>query len=117
MAILRAAAGRDARNKALSDLVGELATRSENFRIRWAAHEVAFHRTGLKRLHHPVVGELELNYEGMELTADVGLTLFVYSAEPGSVSAERLGLLASWALSEDEEARLTATESAASDAG
>jgi transcriptional regulator with XRE-family HTH domain len=116
VAILRAAAGRDPHDKALSDLVGELATRSEDFRVRWAAHEVAFHRTGFKRLHHPVVGDLELNYEGMELTADVGLTLFVYSAEPGSVSAERLALLASWALSEDREAKEAAAASADSPA-
>jgi transcriptional regulator with XRE-family HTH domain len=116
VAILRAAAGRDPHDKALSDLVGELAMRSEDFRVRWAAHEVAFHRTGFKRLHHPVVGDLELNYEGMELTADVGLTLFVYSAEPGSVSAERLALLASWALSEDREAKEAAAASADSPA-
>jgi transcriptional regulator with XRE-family HTH domain len=111
--ILRAEAGRDPHDKALSDLVGELATRSEDFRVRWAAHDVAFHRTGFKRLRHPVVGELELDYEGMELTADVGLTLFAYSAEPGSVSAERLALLASLASRSSDRAQLAAAAAVA----
>ncbi|NIJ05482.1 helix-turn-helix transcriptional regulator [Frigoribacterium faeni] len=116
VAILRAEAGRDPHDRALSDLVGELATRSEDFRVRWAAHDVAFHRTGFKRVHHPVVGRLDLDFEGMELTADVGLTVFVYSAEPGTVSAERLALLASWALSEAGEAKEAAVQSPAPDA-
>jgi MmyB-like transcription regulator ligand binding domain len=60
VAILRAAAGRDPYDKRLTDLVGELSTRSEEFRVRWAAHNVKFHRTGSKRLHHPIVGELTL---------------------------------------------------------
>ena len=54
----------------LSDLVGELSTRSDAFRTWWAAHNVRYHQTGTKRLHHPVVGDLELSYEVMELAAD-----------------------------------------------
>ena len=68
----RPAATRYDRN--LSDLIGELSTRSDEFRVRWAAHNVRFHRTGTKRLHHPVVGELELRYETLDLAADDGLT-------------------------------------------
>ncbi|MDQ0238473.1 hypothetical protein J2S94_000540 [Arthrobacter bambusae] len=97
MATLRSYAGRQPHNKGLSDLVGELATRSEEFRTRWAAHNVRFHRTGIKRMHHPVVGDLELSYEAMELPANPGWTMFAYTAEPGSASDERLKLLASWA--------------------
>lgn len=97
VAVLRAEAGRDPYDRALSDLIGQLSTRSEEFRIRWAAHNVKFHQTGTKRLHHPIVGELSLTYEALELTADPGQRLLVYTAEPGSPSQEALDLLASWA--------------------
>jgi hypothetical protein len=96
VALLRAEAGRDPYDRALSDLIGELSTRSETFRTRWAAHNVRFHRSGVKHLHHPVVGDLTLAFESMELTADVGLRLNAYSAEPGSASEDALNLLASW---------------------
>jgi transcriptional regulator with XRE-family HTH domain len=105
VAHLRSQAGRNPYDRGLSDLVGELSTRSAEFRTRWAAHNVRFHQTGTKRLHHPVVGDLELSYEGMELAADDGLTLHVYTAEPGSRSAEALRLLGSWAATLDEERR------------
>jgi hypothetical protein len=94
--VLRAEAGRDPFDRDLSDLVGELSTRSEPFRTWWAAHNVRHHQTGSKRLHHPTVGDLELDYEVMQLSADSGLLLAVFSAEPGSRSAEALDLLASW---------------------
>jgi transcriptional regulator with XRE-family HTH domain len=96
VALLRSEAGLDPYDPNLSDLIGELSTRSEIFRVRWAAHDVRRHRTGTKRLHHPVVGELLLAYESMELTADPGLRLNAYSAEPGSPSQDALNLLASW---------------------
>lgn len=96
VANLRAEAGRNPHDRALIDLVGELSTRSEPFRKWWAAHNVRNHQTGRKRLHHPTVGDLELEYEVMELTADPGLRLAIFSAEPGSRSAEALDLLASW---------------------
>jgi transcriptional regulator with XRE-family HTH domain len=95
-AILRSAAGRDPYNRDLSDLVGELATQSEAFRTRWAAHNVRFHNTGVKHLKHPVVGELQLSYTRLDLAADPGLTIFTYTAEPGSRSDEALKLLGSW---------------------
>lgn len=95
--IMRAEAGRDPHDKGLQDLVGELSTRSETFRRLWAAHNVRQHGAGTKRFHHPVVGELTLAYEELAITAEPGQVLMVYSAEPGSPSAERLALLASWA--------------------
>ena len=70
--------------------------RSAEFRMRWAAHNVRFHQTGIKRLHHPVVGELSLSYETMELSADSGLNMAVYTAEAGSASQDSLDILASW---------------------
>jgi transcriptional regulator with XRE-family HTH domain len=97
VAVLRGYAGREPHNRSPSDLIGELATRSDEFRTRWAAHNVRFHRTGLKRIHHPVVGDLELSYEAMELPANPGWTMFAYTSEPGSATEERLKLLASWA--------------------
>ncbi|MGC4946760.1 helix-turn-helix transcriptional regulator [Streptomyces sp. DT224] len=96
VAILRTEAGRDPYDKDLHDLVGELSTRSEEFRTRWGAHNVRHHGTGTKRFHHPVVGELTLAFEGLEMAAAPGLTLTVYAAEPGSASEEALRLLASW---------------------
>jgi transcriptional regulator with XRE-family HTH domain len=103
VAILRSEAGRDPYDRGLSDLVGELSTRSEDFRVRWATHDVRFHDTGVKKFHHPVVGDLTLTYESMELAADPGLTLFAYTAEAGSKSQEALNLLASWAATEEAE--------------
>jgi transcriptional regulator with XRE-family HTH domain len=97
VAILRSEAGRTPCDRGLTDLVGELSTRSDLFGALWAKHNVRFHDTGAKRLHHPVVGELHLTYETMQLTADTGLMLFAYSAEPGTRSEQALNLLASWA--------------------
>lgn len=105
VAILRAEAGRNPYDRALTDLIGELSTRSVPFRTRWAAHNVRFHRSGIKRFHHPAVGDLELNYEAMELPADPGLRILTYSAEPGSSSADGLQLLAAWAATLEEEHR------------
>ena len=101
VAILRSAAGRDPYNRELSDLVGELATQSEAFRTRWAQHNVRFHNTGIKRFNHPVVGELSLSFNRLDLAADPGLRLFTYTAEPGSRSEEALTLLGSWAATID----------------
>jgi hypothetical protein len=102
VAILRAEAGRDPYDRALTDLIGELSTRSEQFRIWWAAHDVRLHRTGVKHLHHPAVGDLTLAYESMELTADTGLRLNAYTAEPGTASEDALNLLASWTATEHQ---------------
>jgi low temperature requirement protein LtrA/transcriptional regulator with XRE-family HTH domain len=95
--ILRSEAGRDPYDKRLTDLIGELSTRSEDFRTLWAAHPVKLHRTGVKRLHHPIVGDLTLDFEMLDLPADSGQKMLLYCAEPASPSRERLDLLASWA--------------------
>jgi transcriptional regulator with XRE-family HTH domain len=97
VALLRGEAGRDPHNRDLTDLIGELATRSDQFRTWWAAHDVRLHRTGVKHLHHPVIGDLTLSYESMDLTADQGLRLNAYSATPGTADHDALSLLASWA--------------------
>ncbi|MFJ7051883.1 helix-turn-helix transcriptional regulator [Streptomyces albidoflavus] len=97
VAILRTEAGRNPHDKGLHDLVGELSTRSDAFRTRWGAHDVRHHGTGTKRFHHAAVGALTLAYEGLEMATEPGLTLTVYTAEPGSPSDEGLRLLASWA--------------------
>jgi len=105
VAILRAEAGRDPYDRRLSDLIGELSTRSEEFRVRWAAHNVKFHRTGTKRLHHPLVGDLTLAYEALELPGDTGQRINVYTAEPGSPSQQALDLLASWSADDARQHR------------
>lgn len=102
--ILRTAAGRNPYDRALSDLVGELSTRSEEFRTCWAAHNVRLHRTGDKLIRHPIVGRLELMYDILVLPADPGLTLLVYTAAPGTPTADSLALLATWAATDHERA-------------
>lgn len=104
VAAMRGEAGRNPYDRRLTDLVGELSTRSEVFRTLWAAHNVRFHRSGVKLLRHPVVGDLELTYEAFELPADPGLTLSTYTAEPGTPSADALRMLASWAVTADPPA-------------
>jgi transcriptional regulator with XRE-family HTH domain len=100
-AMLRLEAGRNPHDKALIELVGELSTRSELFRQRWASHDVQFHRTGQKRLRHPVVGQLDLDFESMELPSEPGLHLNVYTAAAGTPTADALKLLGSWVASQE----------------
>jgi len=101
VATLRGYAGRHPMDRSLTDLVGELVTRSDAFRSRWAAHNVRFHRTGVKRIQHPDVGALDLHYEAMELPANPEWFMFGYTAEPGSPTEERLRLLGSLAATHD----------------
>ena len=110
VAALRWAAGRDPHDRELSDLVGELATQSEAFRTRWATHNVRLHDTGVKHFRHPVVGDLHLTYNRLDLAADPGLTLFTFTAEPGSRSEETLRLLGSWAATVDAAEAMPATD-------
>jgi transcriptional regulator with XRE-family HTH domain len=102
VAVLRGEAGRNPNDRDLSDLVGELSTQSEEFRTRWARHDVRYHDAGNKRLHHPVVGDLELSFEVMTLVADPELTMFAFTAEPNSKSEQALNLLASWTATRNE---------------
>jgi transcriptional regulator with XRE-family HTH domain len=97
VALLRAEAGRNPYERGLSDLIGELSTRSEDFRVRWAAHNVRIHSSGVKRLHHSVVGDLDLSYESFPVPGDASQSMVTYVAEPGSASQDALSLLASWA--------------------
>ena len=105
VAIIRSAAGRDPHNRGIQDLVGELSTQSETFRTLWAQHDVRTHGTGMKRFNHPVVGELVLAFEELRITAEDGLALLIYTAEPGSESEQKLRLLASWAAPTTETER------------
>ena len=102
VAALRTEAGKNPHDRGLSDLVGELSTRSEEFATRWASQNVRFHRSGLKDIHHPIVGDLHLSFGVMDLPADPDLSLVIYSAEPGSASQDALYLLASWTVSDEQ---------------
>jgi transcriptional regulator with XRE-family HTH domain len=104
VATLRAEVGRNPYDKALSDLIGELSTRGDTFRQRWAQHKVRRHRAGAKRVNHPLVGQLTFTYETMELAADEGLYLIVCGTAPGSRDADALNLLASWNATDNAEA-------------
>ena len=99
VALLHVQAARQPQDKALTELIGELSTRSDQFGLRWARHDVRAHTTGTKRLHHPVAGPLELTFEVLMPAADEDQALVVYGAEPGSASEDGLRLLAGWAAS------------------
>ena len=103
IAILRAEAGRHPYDRKLSDLVGQLSTRSDQFRARWAAHNVQIHTTGMKLVHHPVVGDLDLPFESFPLAADLSQSLITYTAEPGSPTYDGILLLASYATSTNQQ--------------
>jgi transcriptional regulator with XRE-family HTH domain len=96
VAALRTEAGRNPYDRGLTDLVGELSTRSAQFRTWWAAHHVKFHTTAAKTVRHPAVGELELTGEALTLPGDHGLTIITYTVEPHSASQQALNFLASW---------------------
>lgn len=100
VSLLRTEAGRAPHDSDLTGLVGELVTRSEEFRTAWAKHNVRLHHTGRKSFHHPAVGALTLDFDAMELPAQPGLTLTAYSAAPGTSEGDALQLLASWAATE-----------------
>ncbi|KZX21452.1 helix-turn-helix domain-containing protein [Rathayibacter tanaceti] len=116
VAILRTEAGRDPHDRGLQDLIGELSTRSDEFRVRWGAHEVRHHATGDKHFHHPVVGDLHLVYEALELMADPGLNFLIYSAQPGSGSEDSLKLLASWSAEHRQQPEVTPRPAPVTDA-
>lgn len=102
VATMRTYAGQNPLDKGLTDLIGELVTRSDAFRQRWSVHDVRHHRAGAKRIHHPVVGDLELSYEAMDLPASPDWFMFAYTAEPGSPTEERIRLLGSLAATDQD---------------
>ena len=97
-AMLRFEAGRDPLNDAMTALIGELSTRSPQFRKHWSQRDVHEHRTGTKVYRHPVVGEIELTYDVFEMPGQPGLTICTYTAEEGSPAADQLALLSSWSV-------------------
>ena len=103
VATLRTYSGQNPLDKRLSGLIGELATQSEAFRQRWAKHNVRHHRTGVKRIHHPIVGDLELSYQAMEFPANPDWFMFAFTAEPSSPTEERLKLLGGLATSDPRD--------------
>jgi transcriptional regulator with XRE-family HTH domain len=112
VAILRTEAGRDPYDTDLRELVGELSTVSEEFRTRWAAHNVRIHRTGVKQFHHPAVGAIDLVYHSTALPTEgpEDLHLTAYTAEPGTASDDALKLLASWAATDAQLTRDAAAD-------
>ena len=104
---LRAEAARNPHDKTLTSLVGELATRSDEFRVRWGGHDVRYYRSGTQPFRHPLVGDLTLDYDALEIPADPGQTIVAYSAPAGSAAQEALDQLASWTTAPDDPAAIT----------
>lgn len=100
--MLRLEAGRNPHDKGLIELVGELSTQSELFRQRWASQDVRYHRSGRKRLRHPAVGQLDLDFEALELPSEPGLQLNIYTAAAGTPTHDALRLLSSLLATEHE---------------
>lgn len=96
VALLRAETGRSPGDRRLNELIGELSSGSVEFSALWASHDVRWHTSGTKQYHHRLVGDFALAFEGLQLPGDDGQTLVTFTPEPGSASAEALGLLASW---------------------
>ncbi|GID30540.1 helix-turn-helix domain-containing protein [Paractinoplanes brasiliensis] len=95
IAALRAAAGPDADDPRLTDLVGELSIKSDVFRRLWSRHDAKPHPGGgIHHMRHPIVGDLELHYEKFAVTDADRQLLVVYRAAPGSPTADALALLA-----------------------
>ncbi|MFF5521824.1 helix-turn-helix transcriptional regulator [Streptomyces coeruleorubidus] len=103
VSLLRTEAGRVPGDTGLTSLIGELITRSEEFRAAWAKHNVRLHHTGRKPFRHPAIGEITLDFDAMQLSAHPGLTLTAYSAEPGTPAHDALCLLASWDATDHEQ--------------
>ncbi len=104
---LRAEAGRAPHDRALTHLVGELSVRSQPFRELWAGHDVEYYRSGIQPFRHPLAGDLDLEYDALELPADPGQTIIAYSAEPGSAAHDALGILARWAATQPQPGQLS----------
>jgi hypothetical protein len=96
-AALRTAAGRNPRDTHLTDLIGELVTRSDAFSSRWSAHDVRLHNSGTRHIRHPDAGDLEFTYEAVNLPDYPGWTMFAYTSAAGSATEERIQLLGSLA--------------------
>ncbi|MGV9707398.1 helix-turn-helix transcriptional regulator [Streptomyces sp. NPDC003483] len=103
VSLLRTEAGRAPGDTELTGLIGELVTRSDEFRAAWAQHNVRLHHIGRKPFRHPAIGTITLDFDAMELPAHPGLTLTAYSAEPGTPDHDALRLLASWAATRLDE--------------
>ncbi|GAA1204391.1 helix-turn-helix transcriptional regulator [Prauserella alba] len=102
VALLHTEVGRDPSNEELTELVGELSTRSQQFRTLWAKHDVRLHQSGYKDFRHPAVGDLRLSIDALELPAQRGLTLTAYSAEPNTPSEGKMRRLAELTFGPDQ---------------
>jgi len=96
VAMLRIEAGRHPDDPDLTELIGQLATRSTAFRTRWATNDVRIHRAGTKTFRHPLIGEISLPYETLRIDAASSQILTVYTPQPGSPEADAIRLLTSW---------------------
>ncbi|OIJ65303.1 helix-turn-helix transcriptional regulator [Streptomyces mangrovisoli] len=114
---LRMEAGKRPYDRELSNLIGELSTRSDAFRVMWGAQDVHVFRESTKRLDHPVVGALELDQETLSLPDESGLSLIVYSAPPGTAAEDGLKLLANWSATTERDQNARHASATPRDAG
>ncbi|MEV4440080.1 helix-turn-helix transcriptional regulator [Streptomyces sp. NPDC049577] len=99
VAYLHLEAGRHPDDPQLASLIGELSLKSEDFRRWWAEHPVQDKTSGIKRFHHPLVGDLHLTYETLRVADDPDQALITYAAEPHTPSHDALHMLLSWTAS------------------
>ncbi|MGW0800774.1 helix-turn-helix domain-containing protein [Streptomyces sp. NPDC002692] len=101
VAYLRMNAARYPDDPALAQLVGELSLRDADFRTWWSHHQVRAQRQGRKVFRHPVAGRLDLDFQVLEVRGGTDQSILLYTAEPGSSSAEALTFLSGWATDRD----------------
>ena len=89
-------AGLNPNDPGLIELIGQLSTRSDEFRTRWAANNVRAHRAGIKIFSHPLIGRTRPPRRNLMINAAAGHTITVFTPQPGTPEHDALRLLASW---------------------
>src|SRR5258708_3587627 len=79
VAALHLYAGQHPHDPQLAELIGELSLRDPDFRTWWADHDIQRRTYGTKRFHHPLVGDLTLDYEALDVAGDPDQTLGIYT--------------------------------------
>ncbi|MFM9700904.1 helix-turn-helix transcriptional regulator [Streptomyces europaeiscabiei] len=105
VAHLRLEAAKRPGDPGLATLVGELSVADTDFRQWWAGRQMTGLRMGTKRLRHPLVGDLTLDWDSLTFTADPAQKLVISTAAPGTPSHDGLLFLASWTADPDQPAR------------
>lgn len=90
----RADAARAGATSEITELVDELCRNSPEFDALWRENEVVGPSEGTKRLRHPVLGDIELEYSGFAVDGRPDLNLVVYNPVDPAVAARVRAMVA-----------------------